>query len=244
MSNITTRFPPSPTGYLHIGGARTALFNWLYAKNNNGKFLLRIEDTDLARSTPEATKAIFDAMRWLGITPDSKPVFQSERISRHKEVIKNLLNEKKAYKCYCAKERLDNLREMQINAKQKPKYDGKCRNLQQEHDAPYVIRFKNPIQGSVSWNDAVKNVITINNSELDDLIIQRTDGSPTYNLCVVVDDIDMGITDIIRGDDHINNTPRQINLYHALKYTVPNYAHIPMILGEDGKKTIKKNRIC
>lgn len=241
---VKTRFAPSPTGYLHVGGARTALFSWLYAKHTNGQFFLRIEDTDLERSTKEAIDAILEGMDWLGLKSDKEPVFQTHQINRHKELINQLLNEGKAYRCYCSKDRLDHLRETQMANKEKPRYDGKCLNLsenEQDLSKPYVIRFKNPKEGNVSWEDAVKGKITISNKELDDLILARTDGSPTYNFSVVVDDMDMGITHVTRGDDHINNTPRQINLYQALGANVPVFAHIPMILGEDGKKLSKRH---
>ncbi|MCF6808122.1 glutamate--tRNA ligase [Thiotrichales bacterium 19S9-12] len=241
---VKTRFAPSPTGYLHIGGARTALFSWLYAKHSNGEFLLRIEDTDLERSTKEAVDAIIEGMDWLGLQSDEPAIFQTQRFDRYKTFIQKLLDEGKAYRCYCSKERLDKLRERQMTNKEKPRYDGKCRDLsesEKDHSKSYVIRFKNPKEGVVSWDDAVKGNITIANRELDDLIIARSDGSPTYNFCVVVDDMDMGITHVTRGDDHINNTPRQINLYEALDVPVPVFAHIPMILGEDGKKLSKRH---
>ncbi|MCF6776523.1 glutamate--tRNA ligase [Thiotrichales bacterium 19X7-9] len=241
---VKTRFAPSPTGYLHIGGARTALFSWLYAKHHQGEFLLRIEDTDLERSTKEAVDAILEGMSWLGLKSDEAIIYQTKRFDRYKALIQKLLDEGKAYRCYCSKERLDQLRETQMANKEKPRYDGKCCHLldkDQDLSKPHVIRFKNPQDGVVSWDDAVKGIISIANKELDDLIIARTDGSPTYNFCVVVDDMDMGITHVTRGDDHINNTPRQINLYHALNADVPVFAHIPMILGEDGKKLSKRH---
>lgn len=242
MSQVVTRFAPSPTGYLHVGGARTALFSWLYAKKNHGKFVLRVEDTDLERSTPEAVEAILQGMEWLNLTADEGPYYQTKRFDRYKAVIAELLAQGKAYKCYCSRERLDQLREMQMANKLKPRYDHYCLNHETDaNEDSYVIRFKNPNDGYVSWIDAVKGEINIANTELDDLIIQRSDGSPTYNFCVVVDDIDMGITHVVRGDDHVNNTPRQINLYHALNATVPVFAHVPMILGEDGKKLSKRH---
>ncbi len=243
-SVVKTRFAPSPTGYLHVGGARTALFSWVYAKKNHGQFVLRVEDTDLERSTDEAVKAILDGMEWLGLKEDDAPYFQTEHFDRYKEVIDQLLSSGEAYRCYCSKERLDTLREQQMQNKEKPKYDGHCRHLDsalQDPSKPYVIRFKNPLTGVVSWEDAVKGDITISNAELDDFIIARTDGSPTYNFCVVVDDMDMEITHVVRGDDHVNNTPKQINLYHALKAPVPVFAHVPMILGDDGKKLSKRH---
>ncbi|WHN65114.1 glutamate--tRNA ligase [Cysteiniphilum sp. QT6929] len=241
---VKTRFAPSPTGYLHVGGARTALFSWVYARKNNGEFVLRVEDTDLERSTPEAVQAILDGMDWLGLHADSAPYYQTEHFDRYQEVIDQLLAEGKAYRCYCSRERLDQLRETQMANKQKPRYDGHCRHLdvsEEDISKPHVIRFKNPEEGAVSWVDAVKGEITIANSELDDLIIKRSDGAPTYNFCVVVDDSDMQITHVVRGDDHVNNTPRQINLYHALNAEVPVFAHVPMILGDDGKKLSKRH---
>lgn len=241
---VKTRFAPSPTGYLHVGGARTALFSWVYARKNNGEFVLRVEDTDLERSTPEAVQAILDGMDWLGLHADSAPYYQTEHFDRYQEVIDELLAEGKAYRCYCSRERLDQLRETQMANKQKPRYDGHCRHLdvsEQDILKPHVIRFKNPEEGVVSWVDAVKGEITIANIELDDLIIKRSDGAPTYNFCVVVDDSDMQITHVVRGDDHVNNTPRQINLYHALNAEVPVFAHVPMILGDDGKKLSKRH---
>lgn len=242
MSQVVTRFAPSPTGYLHVGGARTALFSWLYAKKNHGKFILRVEDTDLERSTPAAVAAILEGMAWLDLQVDEGPYYQTKRFDRYKEVVRELLDQGKAYKCYCSRERLEQLREAQMANKQKPRYDRHCLGYKpQDGHADYVVRFKNPSEGYVSWDDAVKGEISIANTELDDLIIQRSDGSPTYNFCVVVDDIDMGITHVVRGDDHVNNTPRQINLYHALGAKVPVFAHVPMILGEDGKKLSKRH---
>lgn len=245
IKRVKTRFAPSSTGYLHVGGARTALFSWVYARKHHGAFVLRIEDTDLERSTPEAVKAIQDSMDWLGLCADEKTYYQTKHFARYEEVIEELLYKAKAYRCYCSRERLDNVRELQIANKEKPRYDGHCRHLVlSDRDAlkkPYVIRFKNPEDNIVTWHDAVKGEINIANSELDDLIIQRTDGSPTYNFCVVVDDMDMEITHVVRGDDHVNNTPRQINLYHALSTSVPIFAHVPMILGNDGKKLSKRH---
>ncbi len=239
---VKTRFAPSPTGYLHIGGVRTALFSWLHARKSQGKFVLRIEDTDLERSTQQSVDAILQGMKWVGLDYDEGPYYQTQRFERYKEVIQQLLDQGDAYYCYCSKERLDALREQQRANKEKPRYDGKCRcgNVEKTTDTP-VIRFKNPQQGEVSWQDRVKGTITISNEELDDLIIARSDGSPTYNLTVVVDDWDMGITDVIRGDDHINNTPRQINILKALGAELPNYAHLPMILGDDGKRLSKRH---
>ncbi|WMS88032.1 glutamate--tRNA ligase [Pleionea litopenaei] len=242
--SVVTRFAPSPTGYLHVGGARTALYSWLHAQRHHGEFVLRIEDTDRERSTDEAVQAILDGMEWLGLEHTQGPYYQTQRFDRYKEVVAQLLEEGKAYRCYCSKERLDELREQQMTAKEKPRYDGKCRHLtkeQQDITQAHVIRFKNPQEGKVTWNDAVKGEITFANSELDDLIIARTDGTPTYNFTVVVDDWDMKITQVIRGDDHVNNTPRQINIFKALNATAPEYAHVPMILGDDGKKLSKRH---
>ena len=240
---IKTRFAPSPTGVLHVGGARTALFCWLYSKNVNGRFVLRIEDTDLQRSTPESVQAILDAMQWLGLDYDEGPYYQTQRFDRYLEVIEQLIEQGQAYYCECSRERLDTLREQQMAAKQKPRYDGRCRELglQADGDKAMVVRFKNPQQGVVSFLDHVKGEISVSNTELDDLIIMRSDGSPTYNLSVVVDDMDMGITHVLRGDDHVNNTPRQINILNALAVPVPEYAHVPMILGDDGKRLSKRH---
>jgi len=239
--SIRTRFAPSPTGYLHIGGARTALFAWLYARKHGGKFVLRIEDTDLERSTEESVNAILEGMAWMGLDYDEGPFYQTHRFERYEEVIQQLLAEGHAYRCSCSKERIDELREQQMAAKEKPRYDGHCRGKEVSADQPHVIRFKNPQQGAVQFDDLVRGSITVQNSELDDLIIKRTDGSPTYNLSVVVDDHDMKITHVVRGDDHINNTPRQINLYRALNMTEPTFAHVPMILGEDGARLSKRH---
>lgn len=239
---IRTRFPPSPTGYLHLGGARTALFCWLFARHHQGTFVFRIEDTDRERSTPEAIDVILHGMEWLGLDYDEGPFYQTERFDRYHEVIQQLLNEGKGYRCYCSKERLDALREEQMTYKQKPRYDGHCRDLDRhDKNEPYVIRFRNPQEGDVVFNDKVRGSITVSNEELDDLIIARTDGSPTYNFTVVIDDWDMEITDVIRGEDHISNTPRQINILKALGADIPNYAHVPMILGSDGKKLSKRH---
>jgi glutamyl-tRNA synthetase len=240
---VKTRFAPSPTGYLHIGGVRTALFSWLYARHHQGKFVLRIEDTDRERSTQESVDAILRGMEWLGLDHDEGPFYQTQRFNRYKQVIEKLLDEGKAYRCYCTREELDALRLEQQKNKQKPKYDGRYR----EHtgavpnDIDPVIRFKNPLVGEVVIQDQVLGKIVINNSELDDLIIARSDGTPTYNLTVVVDDLDMNITHVIRGDDHVNNTPRQINMIEALGGTLPHYAHLPMILGNDGKRMSKRH---
>lgn len=241
---VKTRFAPSPTGYLHVGGARTALYSWLYAKKHQGKFILRIEDTDRERSTEESVQAIFDGMNWLNLGHDEGPFYQTERFERYKEQINKLLESGHAYRCYCSKERLDKLREEQQANKQNIGYDGHCRHLsedEQDTSQPHVIRFKNPQEGKVVFNDLIKGEIAVSNSELDDLIIARTDGTPTYNFTVVVDDSDMGISHVIRGDDHVNNTPRQINMIKALGADVPQYAHVPMILGDDGKRLSKRH---
>ena len=239
---IKTRFAPSPTGYLHIGGARTALFSWLYARKMEATFILRIEDTDRERSTQESVDAIFEGMDWLNLDYDEKPIYQTDRFDRYAEVIQQLLDEGKAYRCYCSRDRLDKIREEQMANKEKPRYDGKCRDLADNvGEGDYVIRFRNPQEGVVDIDDLVRGTITIANTELDDLIIARTDGTPTYNLTVVVDDLDMGITHVIRGDDHINNTPRQINIMKALGEKPPMYAHVPMILGSDGKRLSKRH---
>ena len=235
---MKSRFAPSPTGYLHIGGARTALFAWLWAKKHDSKFVLRIEDTDKERSTQDSVDAILQGIDWLGLSYDEGPIYQSERLERYKEVISQLLDEGKAYYCECTKERLEEMREAQMATGEKPKYDGCCRNKKLKSG---VVRFLNPENGTVSFNDYVKGEIEIANSELDDLIIARSDGSPTYNLTVVVDDHDMEIECVIRGDDHINNTPKQINLYEALDWNIPRFAHVPMILGADGSRLSKRH---
>ena len=240
---VKTRFAPSPTGYLHIGGARTALFSWLYARHHGGQFVLRIEDTDLERSTPEAIDAILAGMDWLGLDYDEGPFYQTRRFDRYKEVLQQLLDQDKAYYCYCTREELDLLRAEQTEQGIKPRYDRRHRDYKgppREGVEP-VIRFKNPIDGEVVIDDIIHGPIVIQNSELDDLIIARADGSPTYNFCVVVDDMDMEITHVIRGDDHINNTPRQINILKALDAPLPRYAHVPMIQGDDGKKLSKRH---
>jgi len=239
---IRTRFAPSPTGYLHIGGARTALFSWLYARKHAGTFILRIEDTDLERSTAESVNAILEGMTWLGLDYDEGPFYQTERFDRYKEVIAQLLRQDKAYYCYCSKEELTAMRETQMARKEKPRYDGRCRHRQGPPPAGVqpVVRFKNPLDGDVVINDVVRGKVVIANSELDDLIIARSDGSPTYNFTVVVDDFDMRITHVIRGDDHLNNTPRQINILKAMGAPIPIYAHLPMILAEDGAKLSKR----
>ena len=249
---VRTRFAPSPTGFLHIGGARTALFSWAFAKKHGGQFILRIEDTDVARSTPEAVQAILDGMHWLGLDYDEGPFYQMQRMDRYKQVIQTMLDAGSAYYCYSSKDELDALREQQMANKQKPRYDGKWRPEANKvlpaipQDVKPAIRFKNPQEGVVVWDDLVKGRIEIANAELDDLIIARADGTPTYNFCVVVDDSDMGITQVIRGDDHVNNTPRQINMLMALAeidsaIKVPQYAHLSMILGGDGQKLSKRH---
>lgn len=242
IMTVRTRFAPSPTGFLHVGGVRTALFSWLYAKHHNGQFILRIEDTDRERSTQESVQAILDGMAWLGLNFDEGPYYQTERYARYQQVAQQLLEEGKAYRCQCSKERLEALREAQLAAKEKPRYDGHCRNQSlPDSGIPYVIRFRNPDGGIVSFHDEVYGDIHVDNSELDDLILVRSDGHPTYNFAVVIDDWDMKITHVIRGDDHINNTPRQINLFKALDAPVPVFAHLPMILGEDGKRLSKRH---
>ncbi len=239
---IRTRFAPSPTGYLHIGGARTALFSWLYARRHGGQFILRIEDTDRERSTDASVQAILQGMAWLGLDADEGPYYQTQRFDRYREVIQQLLEAGQAYYCYCSKERLENLRAEQMAAKQKPRYDGHCRNLTSPPaDVAPVIRFRNPEVGQVLIDDLIKGQVAVDNKELDDLIIARSDGTPTYNLTVVVDDLDMRITHVIRGDDHLNNTPRQINILNALGADLPQYAHVPMILGADGKRLSKRH---
>src|SRR3990167_8108647 len=212
---VRTRFAPSPTGFLHVGGVRTALFSWLYAKHNQGEFILRIEDTDRERSTPESIQAILDGMTWLGLNSDEAPVYQTNRYSCYQEAVEQLLFKKKAYRCVCSKERLEILRKEQLANKEKPRYDGHCRELNlQATEMPFVIRFKTPLEGVVSFQDQVYGDIHIHNQELDDFVLIRSDGHPTYNFAVVIDDWDMEITHVIRGDDHINNTPKQINLFN------------------------------
>ncbi len=238
---VVTRFAPSPTGYLHIGSVRTALFSYLYAKKHQGKFLLRIEDTDRERSTQEAVQVILDGLAWLGLEADEPPIYQTHRFEQYQQVIDELLEKGLAYRCYCSKERLETLRATQIENKQKPRYDGHCRHKTAGQKGPHVIRFKTPETGAVTFQDAVKGTITIANEELDDLVLQRSDLTPTYNFCVVIDDIETGVTHVIRGDDHINNTPKQIHLYQALGKPLPIFAHLPMILGEDAKKLSKRH---
>ena len=239
---VRTRFAPSPTGYLHIGGARTALFSWAYARQHGGQFILRIEDTDLERSTEESVQAIFDGMSWLNLAHDEGPFFQMQRMPRYKQVIQQLLEQGHAYHCYCSKEELDAMREEQRAKGEKPRYDGRCRHrMHSEHGVQPVVRFKNPTEGEVVIDDLVKGRVVVGNRELDDLVIARPDGTPTYNFCVVIDDWDMEITHVIRGDDHLNNTPRQINILKALGAPLPQYAHVPMILGHDGERLSKRH---
>jgi len=244
---VRTRFAPSPTGFLHVGGARTALFAWAYARHHGGTFILRIEDTDLERSTPAATRAILDGMRWLGLDADEGPYYQTQRMDRYREVIAQMLEEGTAYRCWCTREELDAMRAAQEAIGLKPRYDGRWRP---EPGRPLpeppagvdpVVRFRSPLDGTTGWNDLVKGPIVFDNAELDDLIIARSDGTPTYNFCVVVDDRDMRITHVLRGDDHVNNTPRQINILRALGAPVPEYGHLPMIHGPDGQKLSKRH---
>jgi glutamyl-tRNA synthetase len=245
---IRTRFAPSPTGFLHLGGARTALFAWAYARHHGGTFILRIEDTDVARSTPAAVKAIIDAMDWLGLRYDEGPFYQMQRMDRYRAAIADMVARGLAYRCYTTPAELDELREWQMVRGEKPRYDGRWRpenvaknNLTPPAGVDPVIRFHNPDTGSVAWEDRVKGRIDVANAEMDDLVIARSDGTPTYNFCVVVDDIDMRITHVIRGDDHVNNTPRQINIFRALGTEPPEYAHVPTVLGEDGHKLSKRH---
>ena len=245
-STVRTRFAPSPTGFLHIGGVRTALYSWAYARKMGGKFILRIEDTDLERSTPESVKAILDGMAWVGLDYDEGPFYQTQRFDRYKEIIQKLLDAGQAYYCYCSKEELERMRQkaeaqgggFTYDRRWRPENGKKLPEI--PADIQPVVRFKMPLDGTTSWHDLVKGEISINNSELDDLIIARADGSPTYNFCVVVDDWDMGITQVIRGDDHVNNTPKQINILKALGAEIPQYAHLPMILNESGAKMSKR----
>jgi glutamyl-tRNA synthetase len=239
---VVTRFAPSPTGLLHIGGVRTALFSWLYARHHGGRFLLRVEDTDRERSTEQALQVILDGMRWLGLDHDGEVQYQTRRYDRYRAVAQQMLAAGQAYRCYCSKDELEAMRFAQVAARQKPRYDGRCRT----RTAPVpgiepVIRFRNPDAGEVVVEDLVHGAVAFQNSELDDLIIVRSDGNPTYNFCVVVDDMDMGVTHVVRGDDHLNNTPRQMNMLRALGAAVPVYAHVPMILGADGTKLSKRH---
>ena len=242
MSIIRTRFAPSPTGALHLGSVRTALFCWLYAKRHDGKFVLRIEDTDRERSRGENVDAILDGLSWLGIAADEGPIFQSSRTARYREVLEQLVSDGHAYPCYCSKDRLDALRERQLTTGAKVGYDGRCRDrVDREVGIDPVIRFRSPPDGEIVVNDLVRGRVVFDNQQLDDLVLARADGSPTYNFTVVVDDWDMQITHVIRGDDHLNNTPRQINMYHAVGAEPPAFAHLPMILGSDGAKLSKRH---
>lgn len=240
---IKTRFAPSPTGYLHIGGVRTALYSWLFARNQGGKFILRIEDTNTDNYKKTAIDNIIEGMNWLNLDWDEGPYFQTKRINRYNIIIDRMLKEGKAYKCYCSKERLDNIRKKQIINKEKPRYDNYCRNNNNfyKKNEPFVVRFRNPKEGFVIFNDKIRGLIKFSNTELDDLIIRRTDGFPTYNFCVVIDDLDMKITHVIRGEDHINNTPRQINILKALNAPIPEYAHLSLLKDKNGKKISKSN---
>ncbi len=243
MTAVRTRFAPSPTGYLHIGGVRTALFCWLYARRHGGQFILRIEDTDRERSTQASVDAILQGMAWMGLDPDEGPIYQTDRMSRYTEVLDHLLEQGLAYRCYCTPEELDAVREEQRAQNIKPRYNRKCRdhaNPERSGITP-VIRFKNPLEGSVIFEDLVRGKVNISNDELDDLVIARGDGMPTYNFAVVVDDIDMKITHVIRGDDHVNNTPRQVNIFKALGAPLPLFAHVPMIVGQDGQRLSKRH---
>jgi glutamyl-tRNA synthetase len=246
MSQVRTRFAPSPTGFLHLGNARAALFSWAYARHHGGKFVLRIEDTDLERSTEEAVQVILESMAWLGLDYDEGPIRQTARLERYREVIEQMLADGRAYRCYASREELDALREDQRAKNLKPRYDGRWRPENAKGKNPPegvapVIRFRNPDDGDVAWNDLVKGPISISNTELDDLVIARADLVPTYNFAVVIDDLDMAITHVVRGDDHVNNTPRQINIYRALGAPVPQFAHLPTILGPDGEKLSKRH---
>ena len=239
---VKTRFAPSPTGFLHIGGVRTALFSWLYAKRHGGQFVLRVEDTDRERSTEEAIQVILDGMEWLRLRPDVGPLYQTDRLDRYTEVAERLLAEGHAYHCYCSKEELEEMRTAQRAAGEKPRYDGRCRDRAEPREGVEpVLRFRNPDEGEVVVEDLVRGRVVFDNSELDDLVMLRSDGMPTYNFSVVVDDMDMEITHVIRGDDHLNNTPRQMNIYAALGGTPPAYGHVPMILGQDGAKLSKRH---
>ncbi|WP_343192216.1 glutamate--tRNA ligase [Buchnera aphidicola (Formosaphis micheliae)] len=243
---IRTRFAPSPTGYLHIGSARTALYSWLFAKKNNGIFILRFEDTDFERSTESSVKGIINGLNWLKLSWDEGPYFQSKKLKYYIEIIHSMLSTGCAYRCYCSEVRLQKVRKYQIEQGKKPKYDGKCRTLSNNihvNNSSYVVRFKNPEKGQVIFQDQIRGKIVVNNSELDDLIILRSNGIPTYNFCVVIDDRDMDITHVIRGEDHINNTPRQINILKALGAKIPLYAHVSMIIDIDGKKLSKRNNV-
>lgn len=240
--SVRTRFAPSPTGYLHIGGVRTALFCWLYARRHGGTFVLRIEDTDRERSTPESIDAILEGLAWMELAADEGPYYQTQRMDRYRQVIDGMLGTGDAYHCYCTRDELEAEREAQRARGEKPRYSRRCRDRSEPREGVEpVVRFRNPLEGAVSWADAVKGRITISNDELDDLVIARGDGSPTYNFCVVVDDLDMEVSHVIRGDDHVNNTPRQINIMKALGANPPVFAHLPMILGPDGQRLSKRH---
>lgn len=241
--SVRSRFAPSPTGYLHIGGARTALFAWLHVRHHGGTFILRIEDTDRERSTVESVNAILEGMAWLGLNYDEGPFYQTHRFDRYRQVLDQMLAAGQAYRCYCTQEELATMREAQMARKDKPRYDGRCRHRQSPPpgDPPSVIRFRNPLDGEVVVDDLIRGRVSFGNGELDDLVLARSDGTPTYNFTVVVDDMDMGVSCVIRGDDHLNNTPRQINILRALGASVPQYAHVPMILGADGARLSKRH---
>lgn len=241
MNQVRVRFAPSPTGYLHIGGVRTALFNWLFARHHGGKFILRIEDTDRERSTEESIEQIIEGMKWLGLDWDEGPYRQTERQQIYLSHVERLLNEGKAYRCYCTPEELDERRKVALSKGEKPKYDGRCRELQPSDDRPFAVRFKTSHEGKTIFNDLLRGEVVFDNSELDDLIILRSDKTPTYNFCVVIDDATMNITHVIRGDDHLANTPRQIQLYNGLEYPIPQFAHISMILGSDKTRLSKRH---
>jgi glutamyl-tRNA synthetase len=247
LANVRTRFAPSPTGFLHLGGARTALFSWAFARHHGGTFILRVEDTDVERSTPEAVQAIIDGMQWLELSHDEGPFYQMQRMDRYREVVAQMLAAGTAYYCYSSPQEIEAMRELARAEGRKPRYDGTWRPEPGKTlpsipaDRKPVVRFKNPVDGDVTWNDMVKGPISFSNGELDDLIIARPDGTPTYNFCVVVDDWDMKISHVIRGDDHVNNTPRQINILTALGAALPEYGHVPMILGPDGEKLSKRH---
>ncbi|MDP7522458.1 MAG: glutamate--tRNA ligase, partial [Arenicellales bacterium] len=239
---VRTRFAPSPTGHLHIGGIRTALYSWLEARRQGGQFILRVEDTDQERSTQAATEVILEGMHWLGLDPDEGPFFQSQRFDRYRQLTELLLDQGKAYHCWCSQDEVNQMREEQRRRGEKPRYDRRCRdNPNPRPGVEPVVRFRNPIDGSVVIDDLIKGRVVISNEEMDDLVIARGDGSPTYNFAVVVDDLDMKITHVIRGDDHFLNTPRQINIFHALDAPLPAFAHVPMILGDDGQKLSKRH---
>lgn len=238
---VRVRFAPSPTGHLHIGGARTALFNWLFARHHNGKFILRIEDTDRSRSTEEYIESIIEAMKWLGLDWDEGPFRQTDRMEVYKAYAYKLLEEGKAYRCYCTPEELEERRQQAMKEGKPPRYDRRCREIKETLNKPFAIRFKMPLEGETVVDDLVKGKVTFKNSEIEDLVILRSDGTPTYNFCVVVDDFEMGITHVIRGEDHLNNTPKQIHIYHALGMNPPEFAHIPMILGTDRARLSKRH---